>query len=285
MTSEPAVRIGAVHIIESLRPHERLTGERLHGVLAPLAAASKPPLSVHFWREGTRAALLDRLRYIAGDVRSRRLAPLVQIETHGSPQGFHLASGECVTWADVKAPLTEINVLCRLNLLVVVGACIGADLTKTIELNDRAPVWGLIGPLRDVGADEIEHANAAFYTTLFASRDGGIATQAMNAAVKKGDSPFHFISAQFMFREVMAAYFKKHCSEEQLTRRLHRLIETMKSDGVPEDALPFFASMLAERLRDHQWFFDQIKPHFFHQDLCPEHAARFPVTLAECLNA
>ena len=240
---------------------------------------------MHFWREATRAAFVGRLEYIAADVRLRRLAPVLQIEAHGSGEGLYLTSDECVTWSDLKGPLTEINVLSRLNLLVLVGACDGADLTKIIQPSDRAPVWGLIGPLRVVTAGEIEDAHTAFYRTLFSTGDGGPAWRAMNAAIEKADSPFQFISAEFMFREVMRTYFTKLCSKEALAQRMDRLVETMKSDGVPQQALPVFAAMLRERLLDHPSFFDRLKERFFHQDLCPEHAARFAVSLGECLNA
>jgi restriction system protein len=291
---DAALRIGAVHIIESLGPGDRPTGERLFDQLRPLAESVSPPIPVHFWREPTRHALLDRLQHIAADVRLTGRAPVVQLEAHGDAEakGLRLTSGEVVTWADLKAPLTAINVLCRLNLLVMVAACNGADLTYIIRPNERAPVWGLIGPLREVLDAEIAVAHTAFYRTLFLTGDGGEAWRAMNAATGVSGSRFHFIGAEWMFREVMRTYFKEECSDDRLAQRTHMAVELAneraRSEGKPEELLPLLAAQFAAKidahLRDYQRFFDQAKERFFLIDLCPEHATRFKVSLADCLD-
>jgi hypothetical protein len=283
-TGGVALRVGAVHIIESLRPADVQTGERLRDFLAPLAQSSGLPISVHFWRESTRQAFLERLDHIAADVRDTGRAPIVHLETHGGLDGLEVA-GSVVTWADLKAPLTRINVTCRLNLLVLVGACIGLDLTKIIQIADRAPVWGLIGPLREVWDTEIEAANKAFYRTLFSGRDGGPAWRAMNDALDGSDSPFRFIGAEWMFREVMRRYFKEKCSNERLAKRTQTLVEVAKDDGWPAETLPWVAEKLDAHLRDYERFFGETKRHFFLEDLCPEHADRFKVSLEECLDS
>jgi hypothetical protein len=279
-----AVRIGAIHIIESLGSEDLQTGTRLRDQLGPLTESSSPPISVDFWTEPTRKGFLARLQHILADVRLRRLAPVVHIETHGSPEGLYLTSGDVVTWSDLKAPFTDINVTCRLNLLVLVGACDGAGLTKIIQAQDRAPVWGLIGPSRPVTPWEIEAAHTAFYRTLFSTGDGAVAWRAMNAAIEASDSPFLFVGAEYMFREVMRMYFKEHCSNEQLANRTQKLVDLAKNRGMPDERLPLFAAKMDEHLRDYQAIFGRTKEHFFHQDLCPEHAERFNVALAECLG-
>jgi len=133
MTNDVKIRIGAIHILESLPPGNLRTGERLRDELEPLGQVSTPQIAVHFWREPTRAAFLGRLQHIAAAVRFSGLAPVVHLETHGTPEGLELASGEAVTWSDLKAPLTTINVTCRLNLLVLLGACNGAGLLEVIQ--------------------------------------------------------------------------------------------------------------------------------------------------------
>jgi hypothetical protein len=103
---------------------------------------------VRFWREPTKAGLLDRLRLIAADVRNTGQAPIIDLQTLGDLDRLQVTSCERVTWSDLKAPLIEINVACGLNLLVLVGACDGEALLRVLEAHDRAPVWGLIGVRR-----------------------------------------------------------------------------------------------------------------------------------------
>lgn len=275
MTQDSAIRVGAIHIIESLRPGDLPTGERLRDDLVPLTRPYGAQMTVHFWREPTRIALLDRLTTIADDVRLNGRAPVVHIETHGGPQGLQLTSGEVVRWSDLKGPLTAINVVSRLNLLVLLGACDGAGLLEIIQATDRAPVWALIGPRRPVTDLEIDEAHRAFYRTLFSARDVALAWQSMNAT-SAADAPFRCFRAEDMFREIVRAYLRDHCSSERMAARIRRLVDAARAAGLPprEDEL-------AASLRNHRSFFEMTKQHFFIMDLCPDHPTRFRMSLEE----
>src|SRR6185295_1852059 len=150
--------IGAIHIVESLGPDDEKTGTSLHDLLSALVAERQERLALHHWQTRTRDDLMAVLSQIEEVVKSTRLAPILHLEAHGNKMGLGLASG-FVPWADLKAPLTRINILCRLNLLVVVAACDGEASLSTIFAHDRAPVWGIIGPNRKVLESEIATAN------------------------------------------------------------------------------------------------------------------------------
>lgn len=49
-----------VHIIESLRPDDLKTGERLRERLGPVIYGPGLALPVHFWREPTKAGFVKR---------------------------------------------------------------------------------------------------------------------------------------------------------------------------------------------------------------------------------
>lgn len=284
--SSPAFRIGGIHIIESLPAGHLRTGERLFEMLDPLVAAIHPGLSVHFWRSKTRDELFRRLAEVASDIRDRRRAPLLHIETHGGPDGIELASGEHVRWADLKQPLTELNLLCRLNLIVVLAACDGAGLLEVIQPVDRAPAWAVIGPSRQVTAGEIEDAHSVFYRELLTKRDAARAWMAMNATVRRGDSPFRIHRAERMFQEVMRGYFESLCTEQTLAERVERLVtQAAARAGASGSWLRHFRVTATEYISDHRARFEETKKHFFFSDLCPENAARFRVCLDDCLRA
>lgn len=282
------IKAGSVHIVESLSPGELRTGERLFHELEPLALTLNPAIESHFWREPTRDAFLKRLWAILDDVRQSRRAPVVHIEAHGWADGLQVASGECVSWADLKDPLTAINVTSRLNLLVLLSACDGADLAKIVQLTDRAPVWGILGPKRSVTAGELEDANLAFYRTLFATRDGGVAWHAMNDTVKAGDRPFALFTAEMMFKLVMQGYFERYCTEEALAKRDLKSLEIaadLAARGANPQDLRNAHEAFREYVRDHRGHFDRIKSNFFIVDLCSENAERFAISFDDCMTA
>lgn len=279
------LHLGALHIVESLQSKDLKTGARLRQQLAAIAASHPKPLPVHFWTAQTREEFLGRLKQIEDDVRTTGRPPIVHLETHGDRSGLFVTSGETVTWADLKGPLTNINITARLNLLVVVAACHGEALLSVLQAYDRAPVWGMIGPNRPVYDTEIDQANAAFYGTLHSTVDGAVAVRAMRAATGGERSPFGFYSAQWFFREVMRGYYRDHCSEEGIRRRVEKMVASAEKqfarDGKPE-ALPLFAAQIERNLRDFDAVFKAARRQFFTEDLCPEHAMRFQVSLTEC---
>jgi hypothetical protein len=280
------LKIGSVHLIESLPQGDLRTGERLFEDLEPRARAMQPALECHFWRESTRDGILNRLAAIVADVRATGRAPIVHIETHGitDETGLIVSSGEFVPWSALKAPLTTINVTCRLNLLVVLAACNGRALLEIVQITDRAPVWGLIGPNRIVTAGEIEDAHRAFYRTFFETRDGGVAWRAMNATIQSPSPTFSLFGAEAIFRYVMAGYLAAQCTGEVLAERKARIAATLIEQGFTPDRLRVAEPVLWAYLEDHQARFDEVKRHLFFADLCTDHDRRFTVSLDECFD-
>jgi hypothetical protein len=284
-------RHDVVHIIESLRARDRKTGERLRDRLGPVISGRGRALPVHFWRVSTKAELFDRLRGIADDARSTGLAPIVDLQTHGDFDGLQVTSDECLEWSDLKGPLTEINVACRLNLLVLMGACTGEALVRVLQPSDRAPVWAVIGPKRTLDEQQVEDAHAAFYAELMSNGNGDAAVRAMNAAAGAADSLFRFIDAVWFFREVMQAYFTQHATDPQLSRRIERMtaeaLQEAARIGATSEQLTHLGatipSKLDSQLRDYQSWFDHCKGIYFLGNECPNEWSRFTVSLADCL--
>ena len=278
VNAEPAFRIGAIHVVESLPPGDLRTGERLEELISPLAQASLPELAVQFSRPRSRIALLEQFEAIAQFTIRENRAPLVHIETHGSQDGFELASGDFVPWSDLKEPLTRLNVLCRLNLIVMTGACDGAGLINVIDIADRAPLWGFVGATSEITAGQVDDAFSEFYRVLFALRDGGKALAAMNARLS-GENRLVFIGARDIFVAVMRDYFRAECTPDRLAERVRRQSE-LYAPKLNGRQRTLFEKRVAAHLSNHSLHFDRFKTRFFFSDLCPENDSRFPVDLA-----
>lgn len=285
-TGYAGTRFGAVHILESLPQGELRTGERLFDELQPLGFSLEPNIHTSFWREATRNAFLNRFSNILKDYRTTGRPPIIHVETHGlldangQAIGFELASGEPVFWADLKPLLTEINLACCLNLLVVSGACDGAALTKVLDIGDRAPVWGVLGPTRTINAGALEDAHLCFYKTLYETKDYAPALERMNDTVRDGDRPFVLLGAEWFFTEVMKGYFKQFCTDDAIDARVKKAARSevgLRQQGVPEDEILRRRNAFREHLRDHRGHFERLKPYFFGIDICPQNGARFSV--------
>jgi hypothetical protein len=233
---------------------------------------------------------MSALRHIEDEAAAR--APILHLETHGAEGGIMLASGEHVSWAELKGPLTRINIACRLNLLVFMAACDGEALASTVFAHEPAPVWGLIGPRDTVEWSAIASANTAFYQTLVSTGDGAQAVDAMRAATGGAESPFHFYSAQWFFQQVLRAYFEREGSDAGIAVRRQQMLEKLDATAEHEGRSPeerqrnarLFAAMVDATLQDRQGLFDKYRKIFFLEDLHPENATRFGVSLEECLG-
>lgn len=171
------------------------------------------------------------------DRRTRsRTNPILHLETHGSPRGLQLASGDFVTWDHLRPALTDINIAARLNLFVMVAARDGLDLLTILRPTHRATARIIIGPNRTLTDGEVERANLAFYTTLFEMSDGIAAYNAMNDAIEPPSETrqelFTTMSAEVMFYSVMRGYFREYGSEEQIAARVEGLIAPLALFGL-----------------------------------------------------
>ena len=284
MVKEQRISFDIVHIIESLRSVDYHTGRRLFEDLEPITLTAIPQVTSRFSPVHTRNEFLHLLRSIAEDARLHSHSPILHIEAHGSSTGIQVSSGECLTWTEFKAELIAINEISRLNLLVILAACDGANLLNIIQPVDRAPVCVLIGPNRIVSAGEIERASLTFYRTLFGLRDARAAWRAMNDAVTPAPLTFAVFTAEYVFRYVMYHYFATQCSEEVLAERESRAIAHLEQDGISGEDLERGRQWLHRYMRDHQSHFERIKKHFFFCDLYPENTARFGVTFEDCMR-
>ena len=134
----PTLSIGAVYIVESLGRQDLKTGEWLRDEISALVAALNEPLPVYYRTARTKRHLMSALSHIEDEVVATRRPAILHLETHGAEGGLMLASEEHVSWAELKGPLTRINIACRLNLLVFVAACNGEALASIVFAHEPA---------------------------------------------------------------------------------------------------------------------------------------------------
>src|SRR5262249_19873605 len=144
-------------------------------------------------------AELERLLRELADAATRDDWPLLHFETHGletgpnerrARSGVLLASREAMTLRDLAPPLTAINAATRLNLIVFMAACNGADLATLIQPLSGAPVRIVVGPMEVVSTGALERAAHAFYRTILNGADGNAAIRAISETVNPSEALF-----------------------------------------------------------------------------------------------
>ena len=275
---------GSVKIIESLEPHERPTGWNLFNELQPIGLMSKPRVTCEYTALQTAAELRARLAEIRDEVKATGRTPILQLETHGSPDGVALGSGDFVPWPVLRPWLTEINAATRLNLFVLLSACHGRDLVQVVQPAERAAVLALIGPKRVMYPEELEKASIAFYRTLFEKMDAPTAWKVMNATIDPDpmNTTFAVFTAKHNFRWVMHEFLKIREMEEELAAAEARIEAMAAAQGTPLSLIEERRPALRAYLRNIEEHYETTKIKYFFIDQYPENAARFPVTLDDC---
>lgn len=285
MTSPYSQHFDSIHVIESLRCSDRKTGSELvSNVLWPIVVSKKLDIRVELHVPITKDQFVHTLIEIAAESRSRRGSPILHIEAHGDEAGIQVSSYERISWTELKAALTEINTLSQLNLLVVMVACKGAHLVRILWPTDRAPVWALIGPTKDITEEDAHTDFASFYNEFLTTFDGRAALEALNQKkVGGGTWRYQYYPARYFFRSVYHKYLLDLTSETALCQREEGIVADVLASR-PE--LRRYEADLRTRvqrdLRDHQTHFERAKNHFFMLDLYPDNRNRFPLTLEEC---
>jgi hypothetical protein len=272
------LRVNAVWVIESLRQGDLRTGTDLRdAVLVPLQATHKH-LKVFFSAPVTKADLFDVLQKVLNECRTKDLSPILHFEVHGGRKGMELTSGEVVSWEELKGVFTDINVATSFNLLVVLAACDGANLVAILRPTDRAPMWGLVGPVSLVSAGDLFRDFSAFYQVLLTHLHGDEAVRALNRSAKGTRWQYAFYSAYYMFGRVYEYYKRTHGAGVELRRREKKIArQVAKSRGQSLRSAANLRKMIAKRLRNHKENFLPFAVRFFMHDLVPSTQHRYPL--------
>ena len=267
-------RFNYVVILDSIPEGELNTARRLFQDLDICATAYSPTPGIAYLRVENEYQLFDYLEQLRGQNEQNHAFPLLHIESHGYEDGLQLADRSLVSWEHLKKGLIPLNVSMRLNLMVVLASCFGGALTKALDLSDRAPVWGLIGPTQEVSVGEVEKDFGTFYRTLFST---GSPKAAMDALNKVSPQSLYFrTTAEGFFYRVWQNYKEKLCTPEKLKMRARRMRKRAKKLKI--SPLPKTVEFKKRLVREEPDVFNKFRDCYFMCDLYPENQDRFSVT-------
>jgi hypothetical protein len=266
------VQFNQILIVDSIPTGERNTAQSLHADVTLRAQVFAPAPLVLYRRIDSGAGFLELLFELAAMTRATGDIPVLHIESHGNLEGLGFADGSFVPWEALRQPLIGLNVATRMNLLVVVAACDGSALVRTLNPMDRSPLFGLIGPNRTVFPWELEHSYLSFYGTLLETRSARQAVEAMRATAP---GTFVYRTAEWLFQTCWNHYQATYETPEARLERGRRNVDNPPAGDVgPPITAEQFAQALAEYNRA---FFERCRATFFLCDLYPDNNRRFTI--------
>ena len=278
-------KFNSVYVLESLPDCDRKTGRDLfENCIFPLGKLNKN-LHTSLYQPFKKSEFLSVLKTIKSDCLNNSRIPILHIEAHGNDNSIYIASGEFITWSEIKPFLCDINRISGLNLLVIIAACDGINLAKVVLPTDRAPVWGIIGPSKVIKAGRIYEGFKAFYSELLESFDGRKALNKLNKSPEIKDWEFKFFIAEHFFLEVYQNYLKSFCTDESLIKRAKRIFKDEISGGRklhPTDEERSIGKLYNILKSTQETFFKKHKELFFMIDLIKGNDKRFDITFEQC---
>lgn len=274
---------GSVCIMQSLGPDDRKTGEELCRFLEGIEGSDG---RVEFVDLKTRTEFLEYLGSVRERLENTGQVPVLHIEAHGCAQGICLASGDFVEWSELKRPLTEINVLSRLNLFVAMSACWGEWLVRMLRVTDPAPIWGCLGARKAISEDALIDGFKIFYRELLKNSDLRTAVESMGGGMYYEQRSFVLWPTEYFFLAAYRAYLLTECNEVALARRVDRLLQRRVESpcGALEEADEIRA-VLRRDLANHEQWFARYRKVFFMEDLYPDHRNRFDVSFSTMMES
>jgi hypothetical protein len=271
--AKDANRFNQILFLDSLPVGESNMAKRQFEDIETYAKAYEPSPSVKYVRIESGSALVECLSEARSRAATEGVLPMLHIECHGSEDGFELADGSFADWAELKQPITDLNIATRLNLMIAVAACTGGALIKAARMSDRAPFWGLIGPTSPLCGGDLEKAFRALYLTLLSTKSPAKAIEAMNESSNPG--LFLRTTSQGLFEKGWSGYKKEHCTPEALEIRAKRM--QARADQLAIKPLPTIEELKGRLVNHEPTAFERFRRAFFMCDLYPEHSNRFPL--------
>jgi hypothetical protein len=268
-------RFNAIIILDAIPDGEFNTARRLKDELDDIASYSIQGLRVFYSRIETMAELEICMSDAMHELHNSDLQPLLHLEGHGltDESGFVLAHGEHCSWSRLKEYITPLNIAMQLNLLLILATCHGGSFASSISTVDPAPVWGLIGPIQQLTAGQIEGSFRAFYQTFFQTLSGEKAVQALNLKVP---NVYYITTAERFFLDVWNGYKKNYCTDAMLEKRAKKMQQAAMSKKWQR--IPSFDQMKASLSSSESKAFEKYRSIYFMYDQYPFNRTRFPIT-------
>ncbi|MBD5217647.1 MAG: hypothetical protein HDS73_04045 [Bacteroidales bacterium] len=211
-----------IQIIQSLDDEDRKTGTELYNDLLRWQPYKHDALSVSPVSEvNTLAEFRATLADIATEREAIGVGMILHLEMHGADDksGVVLNSRERMTWQELGDALREINIATHNNLMVTMATCYGGYLIQNISIDRQAPMYFMLGSMREEYEDDLLEAYTVCYQTLFDTFQIGEAYSTMRRQCGASTDYFWPINEEDIFYIVYGGYLMVNCTPSAVEQR------------------------------------------------------------------
>jgi hypothetical protein len=268
----------SVYIVQFLGPKDtEKTGHDLQEFLDP--HAKQAGVNLGFIDVSTAEDAVAALWTIVDDCRRRGAGPVLHLETHADTIGIRGPDDQRVEWRTLIEPLTELNRLSKMNLLVTVAACSGLNLVRALLPGQPFPVWAVFGPDTQVLPSDVLAGFKAFYLTLLTKLDLNAAIAALKAADRSWPDAWKFQNAELFLAYMFGVYLDNEAKPGARNDHVEKLVAELRANGITDSAA--LESFVRASVDDEAGAFTHIKKRSLMLDEFPENADRFPMDINE----
>lgn len=224
-----------LHVIDGMpNDHNRTAPALIAGLRNRLREATRPLEIVHHPVGSTRD-VVAALNAVQQSAEVGQL-PMLHLDGHADRVGFRASNGDTYLWTSMWETFRHINVACKNNLIVTVGACEGlhAILASIFSITLPSPIFALVAPHNIVAGETVEAGFELYFEHVFRTGDISAAFAELvqidqSADDHRGD--FRLVTAQGLFERTAEKYLRENCMGHGAAKRYVGLIDSMAADG------------------------------------------------------
>ena len=264
-------------IIQCLSDGDLSTGRKLREELEDYCLYKGIEMPIEFYKMHCADEFKKCLSKIAIDIRENGNIPILHVEIHGDDQkeGLIFPNKSFIHWNEFKELCIKVTIPTKLNLLVVLAACHGAYFTPYIVPHDRAPCWGLIGPVKAISQSAILKSFSLLYKTAIETKSISHAIATVNKTYWKGLAIISITNSEEFFKNTYSIYLSTSCNPKAYRDRAKAIRKEIKKKG--KISPPGIGGIIRYFEKKQRPDFHKNIEKFFMFDLYPGNAKRFIV--------
>lgn len=205
-----------IHIIESFDGiSDPKVGKTLKDEILKIIRVSNCKTQVRYYDANTGKQLSNSLNTIKHNCVENDTSPVIHFCMHGNKNGLVLKNGELIKYTDLSDMLIEINEAAHGELLLVMDACRGNNLTSCLNPYLTSPFLSVLGSFKNIGMWEPLKGYIAFYKALIRTSQWNFAVRQFRLKCPKDQFSFRFLSNQAVLNKTRYKHFKPYKIDQE----------------------------------------------------------------------
>lgn len=223
---EFSLYFNCVYIIQSLPDDEPQTGTSLINTIK-YCSWKRVGLSYKLIEVSSYKELYSAFHHINEAFFNNQLISYIHFELHGCKEGLSLKNGQLVPWKVLRPTLSQINYNVENNLFISLATCFGAYIFNAVELLERIPFIGFVGPAYEINIGEVQTDWTLYFENLLLTNNFYDAIKSLKLSNDR--VPYTFFPAEQIWDIYCKAYLKMFVSRKDKRTKLISLHRNSKN--------------------------------------------------------